>query len=1226
MPKPKGGKSSASAGTRKKHAARKAAQDDDETQPQQQQRKQQGKGAGGKKLSKAQRKALPKIKQYIPPPKPPAPPIPDPLDSQGLARTLPADLVVVLRRLGKKDDVTRRKGLDELRDNWVAVITASPGNEAQEIEREIAEHAVIAAIPVWLHNLASLLQSPFHRSQALQLHGELLGVPSIRGVILDGLALGYLPGTHDRDIIGSWLVAALEEGRRAGGAALKVWDAIVRFGPAPNIEGEENAYASQLDLIPHLPALAEYLSLSTLDPATLHRDIHPAPVQFAFAAPATKGKDAKGGKGAKGRPTPVPTPTPPPADEDDELTEERWARYRVGGLVGLAWLVQQLPANSVPLYEELSALLENPVLWSAIGTTSHLPDVQPIGQQPPIRRAAYLLLAAFVDAYPAEVEKPDMLQLISATVLGNCWAEHEAAVWEAAGPAVVKFLTKFRQSWLLAETTSDDGDDEGDDDDDDDEDDDDTEPPSRDEAASGAATPTVAALPSSKAFDAFLDFISTISPSVPHLTYPLLVVVISTLPPTLLPLSSPPSLPLQNLFSHMWSPVDARLLATHSLGSQPSAFQAFLQAALESTAFLVEKAQNTGEAETAAWLVKEQLGSRVWGEGVALMGAKGGRRGATPVETEAKMCTKPVEKLVALSTSLADLFMVEVERTTLAACFNDKSTFLARALNALTALRKASPHIDAAVDATILKIAEGCTERLFQLVADHTAGAATHADALVGILRARPDLFPPQRMEVLSQGLQAHIPELIAFTPTTVAALFDATAALASEADKEALLASLWAFLESDSVEQVARFALTQGILEDSTVLVGNGRLDTIATEATRAALTTHDATALGIASAAVIGGSRLSDSARAGILSSVSAVIHDSVDSLLTEGAEVAKPSTALQILAAYAEDSMDALIASDEYIQAVVATHHLVVLLPRLGPSAPPGPATRLWAITRRLSPESAAVLSAAVSHSLAELLGRVSCRVPPDTLVDVALATDLGASPTPAAVAGTLLPAPAIMLSFLERHTSQPPHPTLPVIDPLVPCTTEVEGQTWRDSDFDAAGRSRAARYAEAGLSLLRADRSLVQTLPSLLHVALGAMLLASDGAAIPGASRGLYTPHTPAEHLEQVVRDAEGALSFSLSLVDEAPLSWHKAAVDQLRAGQLAGDADYLHRLLFDLRSDVVAKTSDVAPRAFREVLARHLRKCGAGEKEGEVWLNYAMQMSEKRELISRMWMC
>jgi hypothetical protein len=127
----------------------------------------------------------------------------------------------------------------------------------------------------------------------------------------------------------------------------------------------------------------------------------------------------------------------------------------------------------------------------------------------------------------------------------------------------------------------------------------------------------------------------------------------------------------------------------------------------------------------------------------------------------------------------------------------------------------------------------------------------------------------------------------------------------------------------------------------------------------------------------------------------------------------------------------------------------------------------------------------------------------------------------------------------------------------------------------------------------------------------------MLLAEDGAAIPGAARGLYTPDTPASHLEQVVRLAEGALSFSLSLVDEAPLAWHKATVAQLRTGQAAADADYLQRLLSDLRADVAQKTSDIAPRAFRQVLARHLRKCGAGEAEGEVWLNEAMAMSEKR---------
>lgn len=146
MPK---GKSSASAGTRKKHA-KKAAAKDGEEQPKQQHTKLQ---RGQKKLSKAQQRALPKVKQYIPPPKAPAPPIPDPLDGQGLARTLPAELVVVLRRLGKKDDVTRRKGLEELREGWIADLTRSFGEEEDEVERELKETALVSAIPVWVSAL-----------------------------------------------------------------------------------------------------------------------------------------------------------------------------------------------------------------------------------------------------------------------------------------------------------------------------------------------------------------------------------------------------------------------------------------------------------------------------------------------------------------------------------------------------------------------------------------------------------------------------------------------------------------------------------------------------------------------------------------------------------------------------------------------------------------------------------------------------------------------------------------------------------------------------------------------------------------------------------------------------------------------------------------------------------------------------------------------------------------
>ena len=137
MPKP--AKSSASAATRKKHAKKSGKDDGPDIKP---------KSKGQKKLTKEEKKA--KVKQYVPPPKPPAPAIPDPLDSQGLAHQLPAELVVTLRRLGKKDDVTRRKGLEELRDDWIRPMVQPKTSEDQELARELKESALLVAIPIWV--------------------------------------------------------------------------------------------------------------------------------------------------------------------------------------------------------------------------------------------------------------------------------------------------------------------------------------------------------------------------------------------------------------------------------------------------------------------------------------------------------------------------------------------------------------------------------------------------------------------------------------------------------------------------------------------------------------------------------------------------------------------------------------------------------------------------------------------------------------------------------------------------------------------------------------------------------------------------------------------------------------------------------------------------------------------------------------------------------------------
>jgi hypothetical protein len=148
MPKPN--KSSATSNTRKKQASKKAGPNDGPTKGKQQNEK----DPSMKGLTKAQRKALkenrPKV--FVPPPRPPVPARPDPLDAQGLARTLPAELVVVLRRLGKKDAVTRRKGIDEFKDIWVDVIVNlyTQGAEDPTGELAVKEEALTEALPVWV--------------------------------------------------------------------------------------------------------------------------------------------------------------------------------------------------------------------------------------------------------------------------------------------------------------------------------------------------------------------------------------------------------------------------------------------------------------------------------------------------------------------------------------------------------------------------------------------------------------------------------------------------------------------------------------------------------------------------------------------------------------------------------------------------------------------------------------------------------------------------------------------------------------------------------------------------------------------------------------------------------------------------------------------------------------------------------------------------------------------
>lgn len=119
---PKNTRSSASSATRKKHARKTGGLQVEIVKENPSKKKGKGKDA-----------EPPKRKVFIPPVKP-VPQRPDPLDSMGLAASLDKDLVVTLRKLAKKDAITKTRGLEELKE-WA---------------QKSSDDALISILPVWV--------------------------------------------------------------------------------------------------------------------------------------------------------------------------------------------------------------------------------------------------------------------------------------------------------------------------------------------------------------------------------------------------------------------------------------------------------------------------------------------------------------------------------------------------------------------------------------------------------------------------------------------------------------------------------------------------------------------------------------------------------------------------------------------------------------------------------------------------------------------------------------------------------------------------------------------------------------------------------------------------------------------------------------------------------------------------------------------------------------------
>jgi E3 ubiquitin-protein ligase listerin len=331
-------KSSASSATRKKHARKAAAAAGQSDEPQTPKEK-KPKDKKGSKRSKEPRK-----KVYIPPVKPAAVQ-PDPLDTLGIAQRIPADLHVVLRRLAKKDSVTKRRALEDFHADWV--------EKSRQDENLLAVLRVV--LPVWvcsvslveyyigpligpsqLHHVPALFLHPSRRVRqlAVNLHSALLAFPSLAKEIAFLLSEGT-SSDHADFILGSWLLASCDIDRQASAAARESWNAYITTR-STSVTAASNG-SSKVVLDPStFESLWEFVQRILLDPSGVYLQVNPPQPILPPSGPQSR-------KGS-GKNTPIPKRTEEPpsrskAEEDEENEADRKARLRISGFGASEWIL-----------------------------------------------------------------------------------------------------------------------------------------------------------------------------------------------------------------------------------------------------------------------------------------------------------------------------------------------------------------------------------------------------------------------------------------------------------------------------------------------------------------------------------------------------------------------------------------------------------------------------------------------------------------------------------------------------------------------------------------------------------------------------------------------------------------------------------------------------------------------------------------------------------------------
>ncbi|KAG8835092.1 hypothetical protein FRC17_005213, partial [Serendipita sp. 399] len=570
MPKQK---SSATSGTRKKHARKAAANqatdaaDDASNTPQPSAKG--PKGAGGK--GKGKKKGEPRVKMYIPPVKPPALQR-DPVEVYALASRLPPDLLVIFRKLTKKDIVTRTRALEELQGKWVDVC-APQNSYASDEDRDGALAGLEIALPAWNVHFPALM---FHSSRRIrlltaQIQASCLQIPSLCDQIVD-----YIPVALET-YCGAWQLSRFDIDRQVSQVAQQSWKQVASL-PLPEDEegGRIEARA--------VPQLISFTIDSVMAPDMVYTRFYPGTgiKSFSHTDDVDQNQIDEG---------------------EDESPSDRAGRIRLAALGSLRSLIE---SGLVTLshttdneeYEErrIESLLNDPQFWTILyfgdrppfASTSQSDSVCFGLDQPGVRRAGWSLVQVLAKHHYEHLGSA--VPVMSAAILRSIWVEPDAGTRVFALDGLLGFIAAFPEAWRLAATFSAESDSE------------------ETEDTDGHA------IYSNPAYIEFLQFLRMACGGSPSHFYPSIIIIISKLS-TELPYRTQSS--IEELFDALWAAVDSQALTIVERGSAP--VLAFISAVLENARFVSTKLRQLdpsgevegSEVEMSSQLVVQQIG-RVW--------------------------------------------------------------------------------------------------------------------------------------------------------------------------------------------------------------------------------------------------------------------------------------------------------------------------------------------------------------------------------------------------------------------------------------------------------------------------------------------------------------------------------------------------------------------------------------------------------------------------------------